>query len=257
MVVVPRLHGEDHSGLEHRIGQIGIAHRQPDMVAEEETGLHVLALIFGNRLLRYRLQLSQSHSRSYGGDDRIRDCRNHQQRVPLLVSEASRYRKSPTHVARVIIELASHVEDDDIAKVHRPVPPVVVRCENSPRPQRIGSGLDDRRECHSLAPASLACGFELGLETALLHAVGDVSRSRHDGVCRQSCVGSHDGDFGVGLDHPKSRDFRVGALDMHIGEAALKMVEQACHGTPGLDRLGGGEERWIDPAQVDANGTPI
>ncbi len=64
------------------------------------------------------------------------------------------------------------------------------------------------------------------LETALLHAVGDVSRSSHDGVCRQSCVGVHDGDLGVGLDHPKSRDFRVSALDMHIGEAALEMVER-------------------------------
>ncbi len=68
VVVVPGLHREDHSGSEHRIGQVGIAYRQPDVVAEEETRLHVRALVFGNRLFCYRLQLSKSDSRSYGGE---------------------------------------------------------------------------------------------------------------------------------------------------------------------------------------------
>ena len=230
--VVPRLHREDHAGRERLVEECGITHRQADVVAEEGCGLHVWLFVIGDGVVGHLFELVEGHPGTHGRDDRSSRAVADLQLLPLDVAEPPARREGAPDITYVAVDLAPHVENDQVAVAERTVAAVVVGGEDAPRPQAVGTGLDDGGEGDRLSPEGPAGALELALQRALVHAganaAGGGANPRHGRVGG----GPHALDLSRGLDHAETGDDLEG-----VDQPGLRVV-----GLEALDKRGGGVE---------------
>jgi len=157
--------------------------------------------------------------------------------------------RSVKRPAGVVVQLAAHVEDHQVAGLELAVAAVVVRGQDAPGPERVWTGLDDRVEGQALGAAALELGLQLGLERALVDACPDMTRRLADaGGGDRTRLADHGDLFGA-FDHAQPghvlrrvfqlqdsafREVRIELRDApHVEPRAARQLRIVRQGTPG------------------------
>ena len=180
VIVVPRLDGEDHAGAEHGVVQRWVAGVESDMMAEVERRLHVGFRRRRNCRGRDALERGQCDSRACGGDHGVGNCTYHLHQFALARGEMLAHRERAPNITDVVLALAPDVKNHHLAACHRAIASIVVRTEDTPRPQRVTARLDNRGKGRALRAEGHAVGDERARERALVDASGNARRTARD-----------------------------------------------------------------------------